>query len=222
MASINQIASSIVNELNQANNHELFERIKDRAKFLNATIIKRNIDKYGISDDLILPLRFKLQKVKNSALCKSLYNDTRCFIYETVNKIPTPIRSINRPIFSYIGALGGVRPFYFTSDYNIPILRSEPINRKQVFVALKDRKLRIYGVSELDYIEVTMPVANIDEIVKECDSTTSCLSDDDEFLAPYDIIDSIIRTLVDEFIKVNNPNSNYEINIDAIDKQTID
>ena len=111
MASLNQIATSIINELNQANNFELLERIKDRAKFLRATILRRNIDKYGINDEVQIPLRFKLQKIKLPQLCKTLYDNNNCFIYETVNKIPTPIRSTNRPLFSYIGGIDGILPF---------------------------------------------------------------------------------------------------------------
>lgn len=222
MASLNQIATSIINELNQANNFELLERIKDRAKFLRATILKRNIDKYGINDDIVIPLRFRLVPIKNPTLCNTLYQNNKCFIYETLNKIPTPIRSTNRPLFSYIGSAGGILPFYYTQYYNVPLLKNLPIYKKTIFATLLDKHILIFNNSHIEYVEVLMPVANMDEFINECIDNVHCYSDNDEFLVPYDVIDSIITTLVNEFIRVDNPNSNYEINIDAIDKQTID
>jgi len=220
MASLNQIATSILNEINQSNNYELLQRIKDRAKFLRATIIKRNIDKYGATDDILIPLRFKLQKVKLPILCKSLYQNNKCFIYETVNPIPTPIRTNNKPMFTYIGSADGILPFYYTREFNIPMLKTLPIHKKTVFVAFINKHLRVYNNNHIIYVDVIMAVSDMDEVIKECNSLGECYSDDDEWLTPYDIIDSIIKTLVSEFISVNNPNSNYSISIDTIDKQS--
>jgi len=222
MASLNQIATSIINELNQDNNYELLERIKDRVKFLRATILRRNIDQYGINDEIQIPLRFELKQVKLPVLCKTLYSNNNCYIYETINKIPTPVRATNKPLFTYVGAIDGVVPFYYTKYYNIPLLKTLSIHKKTVFVAFIDSKLRIFNNNHIKYIEVLMPVANMDEFIAMCPDGNDCYSDDDEFLVPYDIIDSIIRTLVSEFINVNNPNSNYTVNIDTVDKQTID
>lgn len=220
MASLNQIGTSIINELNQANNFELLERIKDRAKFLRATILRRNMDKYGIDDDVLIPLKFRLKQISLPTLCNTLYKK-ECFIYETVNKIPSPVRGISKPMFTYIGAVDGQLPFYYTKYFNIPLLKLLPIHKKTVFVALYDKHLRLFNNGHIKYIEVLMPVSNMDDFIDECDNGT-CYSDDDEFLVPYDVIDSIITTLVKEFVNINNPNSNYELNIDTIDKQTID
>ncbi len=216
MASLNQIATSILNEVNQANNFELLERIKDRAKFLRATILKRNTDKYGVNDEVQLPFRFRLQKTSTTGLCND--KDSKCFVYETVNKIPMPIRGNNRPIFSYIGAIGGILPFYYTRYFNIPMLKQLSIHKKTVFATLTAGRITVINNSHIKYVEVYMMAADMDSFIDECNDI--CYTDDDEFLVPYDVIDSIITTLVGEFIRVNNPNSNYKINIDTIDKQT--
>ena len=219
MASLNQIATSILNEVNQANNFELLERLKDRAKFLRATILKRNADKYGINDEVQIPLRFRLKKVINPTLCKTLYKNNNCFIYETVNRIPIPIRGNNRPLFSYLGAVGGILPFYYTRYFNIPMLKQLAIHKKTTFASLVDGRIKVFNNNHIRYVEAYMMASDMDSFVEECNGE-HCHSDDDEFLVPYDVIDSIINTLVSEFIRVNNPNSNYKINIDTIDKQT--
>lgn len=201
MPSLNQIATSILNELGEDTNHELLERIKDRVKFLRSSILRNNIDKYGVDDELVIPLQLKVQPIKLVNCNKVL---TNCEILETVNKIPTPVRTTGKPIFRYVGGVSGITPFFYTQFYNIPALLQLPIYAATVFAALVDNKLRIYNNNQFEMIQVDMVVSDINEIINECDKTTgNCPSDNDEFLIPFDIIHSIITTLVSEFMQLN-------------------
>lgn len=219
MASLNQIATSIINELNQPNNFELLERIKDRIKFLGATILRRNIDKYGFGDELIIPLRFKLKEISIPSICENTYNST-CKISETINPIPTLVRTNYKPLFNYIGALDGLYPYYFTKEFNIPILKLQPIFANTVFATLHNNKIRIYNNTLIDIIEVHAVVIDKDNYIDECNNTTLCYSDDNEYILPYDIIDSIITTLITEFANFNNTISDQKVDVDSADKLT--
>lgn len=219
MPSLNQIATSILNEVNQTNNHELLERIKDRARFLRATILKRNMDKYRILDSYVIPLVFKLEDYYNINNCST--SNTNCIVKITTNNVPIPIHGSYRPVFKYVGSdisNGKHIPYYLTMEHNILPLMQLPMYKNTTFAVYSMNKVKVYG-SNATRVRVDMVVSDMTAITSDC--SEECHSDDDEFLVPYDVIDSIITTLVNEFIKVNNPNSNYEVNIDKIDSQTL-
>jgi len=208
MVTLNQIATSILNEVGQQTNHELLERIKDRVRFLATTIMKREIDKYSYADDLVVPLRFKLEKVTIPTGCTT----GDCFVLQTTTKLPSIIRTVNKPIFNYIGSIDSAKPFYYTTEFNIPMLLELPIYKLTIFVTYVGGKLRVYNNTALEYIQVNMMLLDKSEYTDLCDIASSC-GEDEYFSVPYDIIDSIIRTLVEEFLKVNNIASAEEIKI---------
>ena len=92
MGTLNQYAARIASLVNQPDNHELKERIKDMIKTGFANRIRQSVEKHGIDDILKLTYDVDL-KVTTGATDE----------HETVNKIATPIRIISdAPFMSVI------------------------------------------------------------------------------------------------------------------------
>jgi len=212
MASLNQLADLIANTFGKYNDHEFKERIKDRIKFLNATLIRRTFDKHGTDEELIIPLKFQLEEVVDPAICIQFgITNKKCTILKTKNKVPTPLRTVSTPIFNYIGVLDGTIPFYKARKFEIKPLRKERLNNNQIFVVYENKYFYIIGNIQIEFMRADAVYINLDEFNQLCDPDSNCYNDYDEYPIPLDIIDIIIKELEKEYSAFFNIKTNNEI-----------
>lgn len=103
---LNQIAASYANHLNQSSNHELIERIKDMVKEELAMWIRRSVKEHGIDSTLVLSYYAEVgmfDAYDNPV--EELYKD---YVIRTKNKVPTPVRIYNDSPFIYVGSINGL------------------------------------------------------------------------------------------------------------------
>ncbi|KAF5080362.1 hypothetical protein DSECCO2_120040 [anaerobic digester metagenome] len=102
---LNQIAASFANHLNQSSNHELLERIKDMVKEELAMWIRRSVKEHGIDDMLILSYYAEVGMFDAYGNpVEEIYKD---YVIRTKYRVPTPVRINNDSPFIYVGSING-------------------------------------------------------------------------------------------------------------------
>lgn len=93
MGTLNQYAARITNMVNQPNNHELKERVKDMIKTMFANRIRQSVEKNGIDDILKLTFIAPVEELKYSDILPTEYRvANKIRLLGTKYKVPTPVR----------------------------------------------------------------------------------------------------------------------------------
>lgn len=119
---LNQLADSVANAINQPFNHELRERIKDLFKEKFATFIRRSVQQHGIDNTLLLSYTTNIVKVDKYN--KPIDNELKQFKLRTEFKVPTPVRFANDAPFTYVGTDDGLLSFPYRNEYEATLTYS--------------------------------------------------------------------------------------------------
>jgi len=185
------IITLILNELGKPFDHELYQRIGDRVLALRAKYLRQSIAKYGLDELLKQTTELKLEKK---------YDDNNCIYYQSVCKVPIPIRvSQTSAPFNFVGTVTGV-PFTFLRPFEIRTIPAIPINKLNKYYTVENNYIITYNTS-YKKIKLTDIFEDLDDLI-DCHKT-ECVDDDTELPTPADMIDLIVKDLVSELGQLN-------------------
>lgn len=217
MGTLNQYAARIASLVNQPDNHELKERIKDMIKTEFANRIRQSVEKHGIDDILKLTYDVNLEKIDSIAE------------HATINKVATPVRILsdapfmsvildNTTICRYENSRFGAR----TRQVNIQSGRPTHFpTGSAISYFMENRKLHL--IADLDYtdsdgkaithtVKITSIFENPDEILGELEGSDG---QDIELPFPNDMLENIIYTILKTEFNMYPKDIDIKVNSDT-------
>lgn len=186
MGTLNQYAARIASLVNQPDNHELKERIKDMIKTGFANRIRQSVEKHGIDDILKLTYTVQVQPVTGSL---------REFV--TKNKVATPIRITSDAPFMFVGTKEGITYRYENSRVAAKCRKSGRTTHlptgSNISYFVENGYIYIHNPSNVPIfnIQITSIFENPDEVL-----ATTCDGQDVELPLPNDMLESIIYEIL--------------------------
>ena len=198
MFTLGQITTSIINELDQQDNLELYERVKDRVIALKSKLVRQSVERNDFSDLLIQYFDVPLKKVKLDD-CEILVSD--CDVEPSVDiKSSAPFAfvgtaNVNKPI-----------PLTYVRYYETSLFKLLPGRNKVVFYSFNNKKVYVHNNLKLSKIRIGHIFDNVADAAHFC-STTGC-TDNDLVPIPNHYVHDIITILVEEFAHFPNDENN--------------
>lgn len=186
MGTLNQYAARIASLVNQPDNHELKERIKDMIKTGFANRIRQSVEKHGIDDILKLTYEAEVESVTGS---------TDELI--TKNKVATPIRIMSDAPFMFVGTTNGQAYRYENSRGAAKCRKSgrathTPTGSNTSYF-IENGYIHIIKPEDtsISKIQITSIFENPDEVL-----ATTCDGQDIELPFPNDMLENIIYEIL--------------------------
>lgn len=186
MGTLNQYAARIASLVNQPDNHELKERIKDMIKTVFANRIRQSVEKHGIDDILKLTYEAEVQLVTGS---------TDELV--TKNKVATPIRIISDAPFMFVGTTNGQAYRYENSRGAAKCRQSGRATHtstgSNTSYFIENGYIHIIKPknTNISKIQITSIFENPDEVL-----ATTCDGQDIELPFPNDMLENIIYEIL--------------------------
>ena len=186
MGTLNEYAARIASLVNQPDNHELKERIKDMIKTGFANRIRQSVEKHGIDDIL---------KLTYEAEVKSITGSINELI--TKNKVATPIRIMSDAPFMFVGTTDGQAYRYENSRGAAKCRKSghathTPTGSNTSYF-IENGYIHIIKPDNVNIskIKITSIFENPDEVI-----STTCDGQDVELPFPNDMLENIIYEIL--------------------------
>lgn len=208
MASLKLIADEISDALARPFDDMFKERIKSIFRHELATVIRQQINKYGLSNQF--KSNFQVTCIESSPIVTSLYSiDTTDNWYRSENKIPTPIRYESDDPFTFVGNILDNIPFIYTNLTENLYVSYLPMNQKEYQMAVDQTEVKkpsryfyrdgyIYAYSE--EVDTSEPfILNIEGVfLGDVNSINdkSSITDDMDFPMPEDLIQTVKERLL--------------------------
>ena len=192
------IITLIINELSEPFSLEFYNRVGDRVIALRAKYLRQSIGKYGI--DEILKQEFKIE-------LKKFIDDDGCIYFKSICKLPIPIRAIGMASpFNFVGNINGI-PYTFLRSYEVKTIPKIPVNMLNKYYTIKNGYLKAYN-SQVTSLNVSAVFEDIEDLLN-CGG--DCTDDTMELPMPGDIVDTIIKDLVQELGAVKPLEQDIEV-----------
>ena len=208
MASLKLIADEISDALARPFDDMFKERIKSIFRHELATVIRQQINKYGLSNQF--KSNFQVTCIESSHIVTSLYSiDTTDNWYRSENKIPTPIRYESDDPFTFVGNILDNIPFIYTNLTENLYVSYLPMNQKEYQMAVDQTEVKkpsryfyrdgyIYAYSE--EVDTSEPfILNIEGVFlgdPNSINDKSSITDDMDFPMPEDLIQTVKERLL--------------------------
>lgn len=190
MASLRQIATQVIDALNQPFNELLYQRVKDLIVHERSLAIRRSVQKNGIDSEFKQRWKVPVIRVDKS----DFYGvDTDLKVFRSTNKIAKLVRFQNDNPFTYVGAVTHDIPFIFTEPYAVNGLDSLRYMKYLVKYGFINGYIYIFNHNNtLENIGVESIAADPREIDYSDNATAPfAYTDDMEFLISEDLISDI-------------------------------
>lgn len=205
MESLNKIAESGCVRLGQPTNRLLRENIKFAVRSLLALYIRRDAERNAITNHYIQRYTTKLQFVDQADSCPVI---TGCKMLRTVDKVPTPIRLNNSFNFKYVGEADWSKAFTQVSSAEVPFTRYNKFTGKETRFEWINGYIYIWDTTGINpkykFLGVQAAHENPAEATDYCVASPQCFTDDDPFIAPGDMIYSILDVIVKGEVDLKN------------------
>ena len=207
MSSLNQIVYDIAESINEANNHNLKERLKLQFKEIVATLIRRDVERNGASVLYSTSITLALSKVDaKDDICEP----GDCRILKSTTSIIKPVRLKKSTPFIFVGTTTGTE-FIYTRWNDFKEMRYLKYIGNEIYYTVRNGYMYIYNNIRIKNVEVEAIYSDMD-LLPICSSSQSCYSDDDEFPVPSDLIWAAKQEIIkgirvkkdDEQIRINN------------------
>jgi len=205
MATLNEIADSILIDLGKPFDHNLREALKFTIKTYRARLLRQEFDKaidLGLDSQHIT---IKLQLVDKADTCVT---NVGCNVLRSVNKVPRPLKLKNDELFEYVGAVDGSNsyirtrlaelPYALKLKYNGSLKRYDWINEYLYVFNVKLNRQRNLRISAI--------FADPSKAKDDC-SEVSCYSDDD---MEFPLADHLVQVLIEMVLSGKQPIINEE------------
>lgn len=195
MATLNKISERIAYALNDPFNVMLLENIKFSVKYWRATLIRRDIERNGYSDEYSQKISLDLIKVDKLDDCNFTFGCDN--ILRTKFKIPKPIRIKADVLFKFIGIIdlqGNYKPITYSEIEEIRYTKFNRYTSNVVRCSYINGYVYIYNNTLIKKLFINTPWADPSAINIACG--TECYNDDMEFPCPDDMIQQIFNGIV--------------------------
>lgn len=196
---LNQIADTIIDRLNQPFNKMLRERKKFEVKYWRAELIRQDDAKNGLSYEFIQTTTIDLIKVDKADNCLI---GVDCEVLRSKTKIPKPVRLKSDVPFKYVGEVGGGSSYPYCEIEELRYTKSNKYTSKFIRYAYMNGYLYVFNNTKLKFLTL-QGIFSYPELVNTCtsDSSPVCYNDDMEFPIAADMLRVIIDGLVNEELK---------------------
>ena len=207
MGTLNQYAARIANMVNQPDNHELKERVKDMIKTMFANRIRQSVEKNGIDNILKLSFIAPVEELKYDEIFPTEYRvANKIKLLGTKYKVPTPIRIHNDAPFTFVGNTLG-EPYMYESTITSFKLRQSgrptrlPTGSLRAYIILNDHIIIAEKAGSKD-VEDRRSINEImiTGIFENPEEVLSFFKDNDgqdiELPLPNDMLESIIQEIL--------------------------
>lgn len=199
MPTLNQIADTICDRLNQPFNVMLLERKKFEVKYWRAMFMRRDVEKNGLSYEFYQSYIVELIKVDKVDSCLI---GVDCTVLRTKFKIPKPVRFKDDVPFKYFGDIEGNNSFPYVEFEELKYTKSNKYTSKNIRHNYTNGYGYIFNNTKLKYVRIISACVNPEQ-VNTCtsDGEYICYDDDMEFPIADDMLQSIIDGIVNEELK---------------------
>jgi len=191
MASLRQLATQIIDALDQPFNELLYQRAKDLIVHERALDIRRSVQKHGIDDEFKQRYKVPVQKVDKADFYQVT---TDLEVYRSTNKIAALVRFQNDSPFTYVGAITHNIPYVYSQPYAIDAQDSLRYMKYIVKYTFNNGYLYIFAKGNLLLENIGVETIHADpRLVDYSNFTTGpeVFTDDMEFLISEDLISNI-------------------------------
>lgn len=193
---LNQIAERIAFALDKPHDATLKENIKFSVNYWRALLMRRDVEKNGMSDTWLQKFHINLVKVDKADACN--FNLDCVTVLRSSVPIPKPVRLKNDSLFKFVGTVDG-KPFAQVEYEEVPYTCYNKFTSKDFRFAYINDYIYVFNNTKLKYLALQYAVEEPNKINLSCTAGT-CYSDDLEYPCPADIVQQIIAgILVGEF-----------------------
>jgi len=204
MASLRQLVTRSINNINEQYNIALYRLVKDMLFTARAEMLQQSIDKRGTTDDQYRQRYVvKLEKVDSADTCVANAN---CTVLKTINPIATPLRYTTDVPFSFVGSIDGKLTFTKTSRSEMQYVSSLKYTANAIRYDYINNYIYVYGNTKLKYISIDAVYENPTIVSDECIDGAICYTDDMEFPCPLDIINRMMDRIYKELLILKQEN----------------
>ena len=193
MATLNTLAIQVASSFDRDSDFLFIERIKDLIISTRNLFVHRETDKYGINDRYIQPYLATLEKV-NASVDPTI--PSRYEILRTTNKIPAPIRFNSDVPFVFVGSLDRMIGFRNIKPYAIRNSRSLRLIGNAICYFYTNEYIYIWNNTKLERVLIEAIYERLDVTKDSTDPTGLCYKDDMEFPLAGDMLNDVIKEVV--------------------------
>lgn len=211
MASLNQIVKALADSVNQGDNHNLKERLKLSFKHRLAERLRQDAEKNGAAVDYAVTFTVDLEIVDFADDCNV---ETDCKVLKSTSTVPKPIRTKRPSTFMFVGSPDGV-PIAQDTFWNVQDYAASRYMKKEEIAFYRNGYEYIYGNIKRDTITIS-DIFTSTNLIDVCNNggSVSCYSDDAEFPAPEDMIESVKDQIRKSELLIVEENKSIEIDGD--------
>lgn len=204
----NQIAERIAYALNDPHNVTLKENIKFSINYWRALLMRRDVEKNGMSDTWLQRFYIDLVKVSKADACNF---DLNCVqVLRSTNPIPKPVRLKNDSLFKFIGTVDG-KPMAQVEYEEVPYTCYNRFTSKDYRFAYINDYIYVFNNTKLKKLALQYAIEEPQKINLSCTSDT-CYSDDLEYPCPADVVQQIIAGILSGEFRIIPVTEEVEVN----------
>lgn len=195
MATLNQISERIAYALNDPLNTMLKENLKFSIKYWRSMLIRRDIEKNGLSDEYLQRINIDLIKVDKADACDFTIGCD--YILRSKYKIPKPVRVKNDVLFKFVGIFdlqGNLKPTTYTEFEEFRYTKFNRVTSNSIRYNYTNGYLYFFNNTMLKKATIQSPFSDPSQVNMSCDSL--CYDDDMEFPCPDDMIQQIFQGII--------------------------
>ena len=209
---LNKIAYNVSALLGNPYDDVLIERIKFEAVNIRATLIRRDLDRNGMSTEFLQSLgELELTCTDISDCTEVLSFDN---VLKTKEKIPKPLRTTASDSFFYVGTIDKKKSFQESKFSDLEYTKCNKFTGNITkYVYLNERVYIINPPTDVfKWINIVSVFANPQDagMLNTCDGT--CYTDDSSFYVSEDMVATIEREIFNLF-RGGQPSENPQVKI---------
>ena len=187
MSTLNEIAQGLADSVNQSTNHNLKERLKLSFRNFFAERMRQDIERNGLSVGYSTRLILPLTSADISLACLLTVD---CLVLRTTNIIVMPTRLKGRVPFNYVGFIDGKKGFTYVSYRDVEDFSNLRYIGNEIYWDIVNGYLLIFNAKRIENVMVEGYYTATD--ILDCSvGTETCITDDTEFPAPADMVESV-------------------------------
>ena len=213
MASLNQIAERIAYALNDPLNTMLRENLKFSIKYWRSMLIRRDIEKNGLSDELLQRTYIDLIKVSKADACDFGIDCT--YVLRSKYKIPKPVRLKTDVLFKSLGVFdlqGNFKSATYVEPEEFRYTRFNRFTAKTLRYNYTNGYIYFFNNTLLKKAYIQTIFVDPAQINTVCDE--QCYNDDMDFPCPDDMIQQIFAGIISSEFPMKTKPLSEEIDID--------
>lgn len=211
MATLNQISERIAYAKNDPFNIMLLENIKFSVKYWRSMLIRRDIERNGLSDEYLQKIWVDLEKVDKIDPC----NPSCGIILRTKYRIPKPVRIKSDVLFKFVGGLDqndDLVPFTYVEGEELRFTKFNRFTSKSVRFCYVNGYLEVYNNTFFKKMLIQTPFSDPSQVNTMCDEP--CYNDDMEFPCPDDMIQQIVAGILGGELQIQAKPLDPQVKVD--------